>query len=57
MIGHYSPRLGRRWRRRSFNQRGKLFQERRNRANAILRRKLFDGVVAACGRWKRRKRN
>src|SRR5438132_4662923 len=37
---------------RSFNQRDKLFQERRKRANAIASRKLFDGVVAARGRWK-----
>src|SRR6266496_4383988 len=49
---HPSRRFGRRWRRRSFNQRDKLFQERRKRANAIASRKLFDGVVAARGRWK-----
>ena len=37
---------------KKFDQRDKLFQERRKRANAIASRKLFDGVVAARGRRK-----
>src|SRR5206468_5420440 len=49
---HPSRRFGRGWRRRSVNQRDKLFQQRRSHADEIAGWELFDGALTAsrCGK-------